>query len=108
MEFVRIEGFGQVPEEAVSVFGRCANQRVADDHAKLTVYAPVDEKAETLIAEPLQSLLLIQGAYFRIIRGSGAGQNREIHGHKDKGHQTKGTDKKSRSGHGRLIHSNAD
>ena len=84
IELVRVEGFGQLLEEAVRVFRRCADQRVADDHAELAVHAPVDEEAEALIAEPLQPLRLIQRAYFRIVRGSGAGQSEEITGQEDK------------------------
>ncbi len=92
---MRIEGFGQVLEEAVRVFGRGPDQRVADDHAQLAVHAPVDEEAETLIAEPLQPLLLIQRAHFGIIRGSGAVRNEEVAGQEEGSQQTHGAHKKS-------------
>ena len=67
MELMRVEGFGQFVEEAVSVFRRCADQGVADDDAELAVDAPVDEEAEALIAKPLQPLRLVERAHFRIV-----------------------------------------
>ena len=81
---------------------------MADDHAQLTVHAPVDEEAKTLITEPLQPLRLIQRARFGIIHGSGASQSEQITGQEQGRQQTDGTDKKSRSGHGKSTHSNVD
>ena len=72
MKVIGIEGFGKFPEEAVGVFRGCTDQGMADDHAELTVHAPVDEEAEALIAEPVEALLLVQRADFRVVCG-GAG-----------------------------------
>src|ERR1700730_1917839 len=64
MKVVRVEGFGEFSEEAVGVFRGCTDQGVADDHAELTVDAPVDKETKALIAEPVEALLLVQGADF--------------------------------------------
>ena len=71
MEVIGVEGFGKFAEEAVSVLGRGADQGVADDYAELTVHAPMDEEAEALIAEPVETLLLVEGAYFGVVCGGG-------------------------------------
>ena len=72
MEVIGVESFGEFCEEAVSVLGGCADQGMADDHAELTVHAPVDEEAEALIAKPVETLLLVQRAHFGVVcRGGG-------------------------------------
>ena len=61
VEFVGVEGFGEVVEEAVGVIVGCADEGVADDRAELGIEAPVDEEAEALIAEPFDAVGMVVG-----------------------------------------------
>src|ERR1700722_8546259 len=90
LELIRVEGFGQFAEEAVGVVGGCAYQGMADDHAELTVHAPVDEEAEALIAKPVETVLSIQGADFRVVC-CGVGECSQVEGQEEDREQTQGS-----------------
>ena len=55
-----VEGLGEILVEAVDVLVACAGEGVADDDAELGIDAPVDEKAEALVAEPLEAVGLVR------------------------------------------------
>src|ERR1700761_6699741 len=39
----RVEGLRQLSKESIGVLRRCACQRMADDHAQLAIYTPVNK-----------------------------------------------------------------
>jgi hypothetical protein len=65
-DLVGVEAFGvkslrEFFEEPLAVVVRRADQRVADDHAELTVDRPVDEHTQRQVLEPGDALGLVAG-----------------------------------------------